>query len=153
VSAQFLAISSALTGFDEADLQGTGLVDAYLYEVQAVIGDVEATAFIGAGVSALLAGDGDPARTDAALAALLAHPRFGPVARNVITMWYLGTWSRMPDGWYGDRPRNILDVDRVISAQAYVESLVWRAAGTHPPGAKQPGFGSWSLAPATEPER
>lgn len=35
---QFLLVSSALTGFDEVDLHGTGLVDRYLGELAAVIG-------------------------------------------------------------------------------------------------------------------
>ena len=38
-------------------------------------------------------------------------------------------------------------VTRIISAEAYMEGLLWRAAGTHPQGAKQPGYGSWSFPP------
>lgn len=149
MNSRFLATSAALTGFDEADLLGTGLVDVYLDELSTVIGDVDLDAFLAAADAALTRGAGDPARTEAAIASeVIAHARFGPIARAVITMWYLGTWNRLPDAWWGTRPRSPRDVDRVISAASYVESLVWRAAGTHPPGAKQPGFGSWSFPPA-----
>lgn len=54
----------------------------------------------------------------------------GPLARNLIQLWYLGQWG-FP----------------VISAQAYQEGLVWKAIGAHPQGAKQQGFGTWSSPP------
>jgi hypothetical protein len=29
---------------------------------------------------------------------------------------------------------------------------VWKAIHSHPPGAQQPGFGSWAMPPTNEPE-
>ena len=34
-----------------------------------------------------------------------------------------------------------------IDAPSYVQGLMWEAAETHPPGAKQPGYGSWAEPP------
>jgi hypothetical protein len=148
VTDAFVAISSWLTGFDDADLLGTGVAGAYLAELQRVIGEAGTAGFLSAAAAALARGGGEAAPTEAAIAAdLIANPRLGPIARNVIIMWYLGTWTRLPDGWWGDRARPAEDTDRVISPRTYVEALVWRAAGTHPPGARQPGYGSWSLPP------
>jgi hypothetical protein len=146
VTGRFLAASVALTGFDEADLLGTGLLERYLAELVAVAGAPAVAAFLSA-VEAAIAG-GRELTPD-----VLAHPRFGPLARSVVSMWYLGSWQRLPEAWYVGGERSPLDVDRVISPAAYVEGLVWRAAGTHPPGAKQPGFGSWSFPPILEDPR
>lgn len=134
---RFLAVSAALTGFEQVELQGTGLAQAYCDALVEVIGEKAAGEFLAAAGAAPAPG----------LDAIVHDPRFGPLARNVVTMWYLGSWSRLPDGWYGGGARSDRDTDRMISAAAYVEGLVWRAAGTHPPGAKQPGFGSWALKP------
>jgi hypothetical protein len=144
---RFLALSAALTGFDEVELQGTGLAQAYLDALVDVIGEHAAGEFLAQAGAVLARGLDASARDEALTSAIMIHPRFGPLARNVVTMWYLGSWSRLPDGWYEDDGRGDRDTDRMISAAAYVEGLVWRAAGTHPPGAKQPGFGSWALKP------
>jgi hypothetical protein len=63
-------------------------------------------------------------------------------------MWYCGTWTAMPDAWraaYGASP---LDVNRVVSAQAYQAGLQWVAASAHPAGARQQGYGAWATTPA-----
>jgi hypothetical protein len=89
---------------------------------------------------------------DAAVgSAVLADRKLGPVARNVVLMWYCGTWRALPDTWravYGDSP---LDVDHVVSAEAYQGGLQWVAAGAHPAGALQQGFGAWASAPGEGP--
>jgi hypothetical protein len=58
--------------------------------------------------------------------------KLGPTARSLIKMWYLG----------GDATPFSANV---VSAATYKEGLVWQAIGSHPPAAKQPGYGSWSL--------
>jgi hypothetical protein len=45
-------------------------------------------------------------------------------------MWYNGNWGQ-----------------NVVSGQAYIQGLIWDAAEAHPPGAKQPGYGSWAIPP------
>ena len=52
------------------------------------------------------------------------------ITGKIITLWYLGSWN----GNY-------------ISASSYKEGLVWKVMGSHPPGAKQPGFKSWNTQP------
>jgi hypothetical protein len=137
---QFLAISSVLTAFDRGELQGTGLVDVYLHELAGTIGEEALDRF-------LLEASAIVDRRAPIEREILAHARLGPLARNLIRMWYLGSWHRLPDDWYVTSVRGDKDVDRVLSPQAYVEGLVWRVIDSHPPAAKAPGFGSWALAP------
>ena len=70
---------------------------------------------------------------------LMDDVKLGPLSRNIIKLWYRGDW---PDGAarFGTA---------FTSAQAYREGLLWKAMRTHPSGAKQSGFGSWSRPPAT----
>jgi hypothetical protein len=65
---------------------------------------------------------------------LMNHVNLGPIAKNIIRLWYLGTWQK---------DKSTI----VVSAKAYQEGLIWKVMHTHPPGAKQPGFGSWSDLP------
>jgi hypothetical protein len=62
--------------------------------------------------------------------AVLADEVLGPVARDVTVMWYCGSWQ-----------------GEVVSPDAYVAGLQWVAAGAHPIGARQQGFGAWALPP------
>jgi Membrane bound FAD containing D-sorbitol dehydrogenase len=136
--AQFLRLSAVLTGYDETSLLGTGMVQAYYDELGQIIGARE----LG---SLLAAADRSDERDFAE--AILANDRYGPVARNVLTMWYLGTWSQLPRAWRDTYGATSYDTDHVVSAAAYREGLVWAAAGTHPMSAKQQGFGSWAVPP------
>jgi hypothetical protein len=80
-------------------------------------------------------------------AVILDDPKLGPVARNIILLWYCGTWTALSEAWraaYGASP---LDTSRVVSAEAYQGSLQWAAAAAHPAGARQQGYGAWSVAP------
>lgn len=130
-SERFIALSARLTGFGRVTLLGTGMTDEYLSALDAVVG--------AAMVDELLAAGDD--------AELLDDPKLGPVARNLILLWYCGTWTALPDDWravYGTSP---LDTTRVESAEAYQAGLQWVAAGAHPAGARQQGFGAWAVAP------
>jgi len=52
----------------------------------------------------------------------------------------------MADDWikyYGSTN----NVDFIVSAESYVNGLVWPAIGSHPMGAKQEGFGTWAFKP------
>ena len=60
----------------------------------------------------------------------MADPGMNDMTGKVITMWYLGTW----EGAY-------------INDLSYKEGLVWNIMHAHPPGAKQPGYKSWSVKP------
>jgi hypothetical protein len=61
---------------------------------------------------------------------ILGDPKLGPAAWNLILLWYLGMWQTA-----------------YVSAESYQAALQWAAAGAHPPGSRQEGFGSWSMLP------
>ncbi|MFF8972423.1 hypothetical protein [Streptomyces sp. NPDC014995] len=146
----FTDLSVALTGFDRAELAGTGMIDTYYDTLLRIIGEREAGQLLRAAAEAL-----ETDRKNHGHAALEAEvidsPRFGPVAVSLIKLWYLGTWCP-PAGGYSDVNGSTADdVEHVVSAQGYREGLVWAAAGAHPMGAKPPGFGSWAEPPQLSP--
>jgi hypothetical protein len=148
----FLRLSVILTGFEEHVLLGTGMLQAYYDELLLIIGVREAGSLLSA-LDQVADGDDTQFRK-----VVLGSDRYGPVARNVLTMWYLGAWTQLPREWRTAYGATAYDTDRVVSAAAYREGLVWPAAGTHPMSAKQPGFGTWAkpsalkLPEATGPE-
>jgi hypothetical protein len=139
----FLGISSVLTGFSRVQLLGTGMADEYLSTLEAVLDEDVLNDLLGA-YARLPAGD---EREAAVASEILGEQKLGPVAWNLILLWYCGTWTALPEDWRESFGRSPLDTDRVISADAYVAGLQWVAAGAHPAGARQQGFGAWALPP------
>lgn len=141
-SERFAGLSALLTGFEQVHLLGTGVSGEYLDTLDAVVPGVADELL---GVYERLP---EGAERNAAVASeILADPKLGPVAQNVILLWYCGTWRPLPEAWrtaYGVSP---LDTNRVVSAQAYQAGLQWVVAGAHPAGARQQGFGAWAVAP------
>jgi hypothetical protein len=130
-SERFVALSARLTGFGHVTLLGTGMTSEYLDALDAVLG----------------AGMVDELLAVEDIGEALDDAKLGPIARNVILLWYCGTWTALPDDWraaYGTSP---LDTTRVESAEAYQAGLQWVVAGAHPAGARQQGFGAWAVAP------
>jgi hypothetical protein len=140
----FLTLSAALTGFDRAELQGTGMVDTYFGTVPSIVGE-EAFAELLTAWHEVLDGRGSQER--GIEKKILADPFVGPVAISLTYLWYTGSWQQLPWAWRNEYGANVLDTSRVVSGEAYVEGLVWKAMQTHPQGAKQPGFGSWAIKP------
>jgi hypothetical protein len=132
-------LSAALTGFREADLWGTGMVERHLDELYATVGDAIVGRLLTTGAEAL--------RTGRLKQLVMDDPDLGPIARNTIVLWYLGQWSPLPREWRDRHGANPLDVPRIVSSDAYTAGLVWRAIGAHPMGADPPGFGSWANPP------
>jgi hypothetical protein len=133
----FLGVSARLTGFGRVALLGTGMTAEYLRAMDAVLP---------AGALDELLND-ERLQSDARVPELLDDAKLGPVARNLIVLWYCGTWTALPDDWraaYGASP---LDTDHVESAAAYQAGLQWVVAGAHPAGARQQGFGAWAVPP------
>lgn len=128
---RFVALSAALTGFRQVDIHGTGQAEHHLDLVLSVAGD-DLTARL----------------LDATATTALADPDLGPLARNIIVLWYLGQWDQMPRGWRDRHGAAPADVAHVASAAAFRAGLVWPAIGTHPTSADAPGFGSWATPPA-----
>ena len=71
-----------------------------------------------------------------------------PLINNIVRAWYLGKWAALTAGEMSALNIKGFDAgaEHVLSAEAYREALAWKTVGAHPPGAKQPGFGSWQEA-------
>ena len=144
----FLAFSSTVTGFTNFELSGTGQAELYFSTVIDVVGKATVSQLLQAyrGVRAQ-AGE-DHAASDALLCTeILSHDKLGPIARNIIKLWFVGTWYQLPHEWreaFGARDK---DTTFVASPIAYTEGLLWPTIGANPSGAKGPGYGTWATPP------
>ncbi len=141
---KFLAFSAEITAFTTFELLGTGMADDYLAAVIDVVGESTVHELLRAWDRVRESG---AASEENLRRAIFGDEKLGPIARNIIKLWYIGTWYQLPYGWsqsFGAREK---DVTFVVSPAAYVEGLLWPAIGSHPPGAKAPGYGSWANAP------
>src|SRR5688572_10105329 len=130
----FVRLSSALTGFDRMELLGTGQAPAYFDWVIS-----HADLFRLQEMWALARGTLD----DAAIERLLADERLGAIAMQINFLWYTAQWKTPFEPGFAA-------ATQFVSPAAYEEALVWRVVLAHPPGARQTGFGSWSMPPARE---
>ena len=141
---RFLAFSAEVTAFSPYELRGTGMAETYLDTAIEVVGDQTVDDLLDAYDKAPASIGKDRALRDAHLRlAIFGDAKLGPVARNIIKLWYVGIWYELPRAWieaYGASP---VDFTQMASAQAYTEGLLWPAIGANPPGAKAPGFASW----------
>jgi hypothetical protein len=138
----FVKLSAALTGFSPVILYGTGMAQTYLRKIESVVPELILDDLSDAFSSA------EALSSPPDLEAMLDDADLGPVARTVILLWYCGTWTRLPDGWRARNGAAADDTTQVISGAAYQAGLQWTAAGAHPAGARQQGFGAWAVAPA-----
>lgn len=147
----FVQLSVVLTGYEASALWGTGQVDSYREVVKGAVGAKNLNDLLLRARAIHKRHGHDIAATEEAYRVeILSSPRLGPIARNVIQLWYLGTWMGMPAQWKTSYGSFAGDTNRVVSAAAYQESLVYQAARAHPPGARQPGYGSWALNPVAK---
>ncbi|MGO4291256.1 hypothetical protein [Chitinophaga sp. RAB17] len=124
----FLSISVYLTGYDEMTLLGTGMLESY-YNVMIHENSIDlVSAFLATSTKILAVNSPDIDHEIEQL--LMNNVKLSGLTKNIIMMWYTGNWN-----------------NNVISAQSYIQGLVWKAADTHPPGAKQPGYASWQNPP------
>jgi hypothetical protein len=132
----FLELSEYLTGFNKADLLGTGMLEVYFNTFASNVDQAAAQTFWQQ-VNAILAES--KGKEDKALSLirerLIGKDSGMTLPQQIILLWYTGSWT---DGQGNTR---------IISSEAYRQSLLWPAITAHVPGAKQPGFGSWSLSP------
>lgn len=144
----FLALSIDLTAFPEPDLHGTGLAGQYLAKVRAACGDAVVVQLLAAHRAARDETGGDPAGLDRALRhRIFSDDCLGPVARNVIKLWYAGMWYGLPPEWTDRFGAQAAAETSTVTAASYQEGLLWPAIGANPPGAKAPGYGSWAGPP------
>lgn len=133
----FLDISAWLTGYDQTRLQATGMTDTYLETLTKNSNPSVLAHFYQQAATILKLATEDHALALTQTESTLMHiSNFEATAQKIILMWYTGQWFNDPSG-FGEQ----------INAQSYVQSLVWPTAQVHPPGAKQPGFASWSQQP------
>ena len=146
---RFLTFSAEITAFTTFDLQGTGLAEAYLAAVKEVIGAELLDELLGAWDRVRT--EPQPAREARLRREIFGNEKLGPIARNIIKLWYAGIWYELPAAWtesFGAREKN---VSFIVSADAYTEGLLWTAIGANPSGAKAPGYGSWAEPPQIPP--
>ena len=146
--AKFLDFSAKLTAFRSFELQGTDQAEPYLSTVTDVVGQEILDELLETYVRAAgEAGDGDGALDRLIRRDILSDDKLGPIARNVIKLWYVGIWYELPSTWreaFGPREN---DFTFMVSPVAYTEGLLWPTIGANPSGAKAPGYGSWAQPP------
>jgi hypothetical protein len=153
----FLSFCSEITGFSRFDLEGTGLVDTYHQLLQKILGArlSEDLALIVSDV--LIYPASSAARRQAFQQSLMAPSLFPPVVSNLILLWYLGIWNRLPDTWYGAMGLPIPGASdagntHVPSLSAYTNQLSYRTAFANSPGSNPLGYASWSYPPPESAE-
>ncbi len=148
----FLDFSVILTGFSQAHLLGTGQALTYFSTVRNMVGKELLRDLLGIFHRLERQSDihEDPSILTTGLQLeILGSEKFGPVARNIIKLWYVATWYELPKLWHEAFGTNgQKDYSFVVSAQSYPEGLLWSAIGVNPPGAKAPGYGTWSEPPS-----
>jgi hypothetical protein len=129
----FLDISVFLTGFNKMELLGTGMLETYFNVVMNMNNVALVESFLAESEKILAKNQGNAEKiNNEILHKLMPDSLYNGLAKNIITMWYMGNW-----------------MNTVINPQSYVQGLIWGVAETHPPGAKQPGYASWASAPNT----
>ena len=144
----FIDLSEDLTAFSKVDLFGTGFADSYYETTKSIVG--EGTLFELLQVYstlALQAGKDYETRKQSLRSELMASVKFGPIVRNIIKLWYVSTWYELPQSWRDRFGTPANDGTFVVSPWAYAEGLLWDAIGAHPPGAKAPGYATWTAPP------
>lgn len=147
----FLNFSAFVTGFSEFHLQGTGLSDLYFKNIQDIVGEDLLTELLETFHDLELksqANNDESILTKGIRSEILGSEKLGPIARNIIKVWYVATWYQLPQSWRDIFGTKKNDKTFVIAPQAYPEGLLWQAIGVTPPGAKPAGYGTWSEPPA-----
>lgn len=141
---RFLAFSAEVTAFTSFELLGTGMAGDYLATVIDVVGEETVQQLLSAWECARRSG---PALEEHLRREIFGDEKLGPIARNIIKLWYIGTWYQLPYAWTQTFGALEKDVTFAVSPAAYIEGLLWPAIGSHPPGARAPGYGSWAMPP------
>lgn len=147
----FLDFSAEVTGFSRFDLEGTGQADLYFDTVFNMIGEQIFKELLETfdELDKRSKKKHNPTILSEGLREeILSSATLGPVSRNIIKLWYTATWDKLPqslESWYGIDQKNS---PFIPSPQSYPEGLVWKAVGVNPPGAKGPGYGTWSEPPS-----
>lgn len=131
----FLDFSVEVTGFSRFHLLGTGQSSLYFDTVRGIVG--------GQMLGELL-----QTFHEQGLDAVLVSEKIGPIARNILKLWYIATWERLPPQWRERFGTLQNDSTFIASPQAYPEGLLWTTIGVNPPAAKVHGYETWSYPPS-----
>lgn len=144
----FLQLSAVLTDFSEYHLLGTGQAELYYATAVSIAGRSVISDLLQAFRQVQSDAGSDAGKLEKSLrSAILSDEKLGPVARNLIKLWYIGTWYQLPRAWHERFGLAGDDKTFIPSPSSYVEGLLWTAIGAHPPGAKAPGYGTWTGPP------
>ncbi len=143
----FLKLSEKLTAFTSFQLQGTGVAEAYYSTVKNVVGVTIFQELIDTFNKIQTDSDDETSLDKEIRHRILSNSKLGPVARNIIKMWFVGTWYQLPNYWLEKYGVSNSDSTFVVSENAYKEGLLWPTIGAHPMGAKAPGYGTWEDPP------
>jgi hypothetical protein len=72
------------------------------------------------------------------------------LARSIVLLWYLGSWydpGDLKDAAASPESVHAPIKQKVVSAKAYTQGLVWQIVGAHPMGYSNLQFGYWSRFP------
>lgn len=137
----FANMSVALTGFI-ADVVNPffdplGLVPAYLNTADTNGGAANVDALIQQFLTLSQSGMSNQQIADTLLDT--GNPKPGAqavLASQIVTLWYLGAWYSTPTA-----------TPAIVSANAYIGGLAWKAMQSHPMGASDFTFGYWVQPP------
>ncbi len=147
----FLDLSVALTGFSRFNLQGTGQTSLYFDTIVSVIGEdlfAELLQTFHRIQGEAQNKNGESFLTEKLRIEILGSEKFGPIARNIIKLWYVATWYQLPADWRDTFGTKENDQTFIPSSAAYPEGLLWQTIGVNPPGAKPLGYGTWAEPPS-----
>ena len=151
VQSAFLGLSATLTGYSRFRLLGTGQAALYLAATRDAVGDDVLSELLATFAAVHDDAGGDEQALDRGLRArILSDDKLGPIARNVIKMWFVGTWYQLPQEWRDVHAALKPDTTHVVTPASYTEGLLWPTIGANPPGAKGQGYASWVDPPAVD---
>ncbi|ESP92070.1 MULTISPECIES: D-sorbitol dehydrogenase [Pseudoalteromonas] len=144
---QFTELSGALTDFNTFALHGTGQVQNYFQTLNDIVGKDIVEQLLNVFEVVYKSACDEQMFNTSIRKQILGDVKLGPIARNIIKLWYTGTWYQLPHVWRESFGKSEHDVTFFVSSAAYTEGLLWQAIDANPSGAKGPGYGSWSDAP------
>lgn len=145
----FVGLSAILTGFSADDLNPQfspqPVSVEYLQTLQAKVDAALVTQLLTTyqNIAAQFPAAEQPAQVQAQI---LTDPNMGPVARNIIRMWYLSIWYDMNQS----QPITGFSGGTVVSSNAYTKGLAWDAMQAHPMGYSEMHYGYWATPPVSD---
>jgi hypothetical protein len=149
----FLTLSSELVGYPEVELEGIGMLEEYYFTLMKEQ-DQDGIRLFFEKARQILKGGNDRHREIKKAFIDLPDTTTGPdipfdemryqgLAPRIILLWYSGVWTTM--NWKDQKSQQ--ERTAIVSSRAYEQGLIWVTAQTHPAGAKEPGYNSWSNPP------